>query len=123
MSSNFLHQKYQELWQQLQYLAQSLAEEKAQGENLDLLFLPLVNLMEQQILNLDQESLELSLSSKWQQLQTEINRSYRLLKTDLLFFKSARQPHLKSQRLITVQQRLSQIMSYVQGILALLIAK
>lgn len=119
MSSNLVHQPYQELLQKLQQIAQSLAEEKGQRENLDLLFLPLINLMEQQIINLDQDNLELSLLSKWQQLQTEINRSYRLLKTDLLFFKSARQPHLKNQRLMTIHQRLNQMITYVQGILKL----
>jgi hypothetical protein len=57
-----------------------------------------------------------------QPLQTEINKQLRLLETDLIFLKAARQPATLQQRHQQIQTRLTLLLRYCEAILALCIA-
>jgi hypothetical protein len=52
-----------------------------------------------------------------QAIQVEINKQLRLLKTDLLFLRSAQQPHIVDQRLQQMADRLALLARYCEMIL------
>ena len=52
--------------------------------------------------------------SRWQSVQTEILRAFKLLSTDLLFLASARQGVTKSKRIKSIKQRQNQLIGYCQ---------
>ena len=56
-----------------------------------------------------------------QPLQTEINKQLRLLETDLIFLKAARQPATLQQRHQQIQTRLTLLLRYCEAILVLCI--
>jgi hypothetical protein len=72
---------------------------------------------QQQIIPLTDEDLEGETASRWISLQTEIQREFRLLKTDWLFWVSARQPVTKEARAKSVLERLRKLISYCQMML------
>ena len=67
---------------------------------------------QQNIANLDTSELEAEIIPRWQSIQTEIRREFKLLTTDILFLVSARQNTTKMQRIEAIQQRLSKLSSY-----------
>lgn len=66
------------------------------------------------IVTLTVESVDDAIASRWQSLQTEINRSLRLLKTDIIFLKASRQNQTTQQRVQACLTRLDQLMKYCQ---------
>jgi hypothetical protein len=52
-----------------------------------------------------------------QSIQTEINKQLRLLETDLIFLKAARQPDTMQQRQQQIQTRVTLLLSYVTRVL------
>ena len=72
---------------------------------------------EKNIYNLDEKGIEEAYIPRWQAIQREINREFKLLTTDVLFLASARQQDTKTKRLKNIGDRLVKLTSYCQGIL------
>ena len=71
-------------------------------------------IFDEKILVLNEDEVEQAILSEWRSLQTEIHRSLRLLGTDLMLLRSARQGKTLTTRLATVKQRLEQLITYCQ---------
>lgn len=71
----------------------------------------------QNISNLDDEGINIAYISRWQSVQREINREFKLLTTDILFLASARQDATKAKRFNSIGDRLMKLSNYSQGIL------
>lgn len=84
------------------------------ARRLDVAEFEAVFLQVEQINSLADEDLEL----KVQSYQTEINKQLRLLKIDLMFLKSARQPATSEQRWNLMGDRLHLLMVYCEALLS-----
>ena len=71
----------------------------------------------QQILPLDLDALNPPIATKLQSIQTEIAKQFRLLSTDVLFLKAARQPSTASQRQKQIGDRLTLLRQYCEVVL------
>lgn len=80
-------------------------------------FVNLQQWFEKNIYNLDEKGIEEAYIPRWQAIQREINREFKLLTTDVLFLASARQQDTKTKRLKNIGDRLVKLTSYCQGIL------
>ena len=72
---------------------------------------------EQNIVCLDRQGLDPAIASRWQSVQTEIKREFKLLSTDILFLASARQNSTQTKRLKSIGNRLSKLSGYCQILL------
>ncbi|MGK7936046.1 MAG: heterocyst frequency control protein PatD [Xenococcaceae cyanobacterium] len=71
---------------------------------------------QQQIVGLASPQLDEEIATRWQSLQTELYREFRLLDTDILFLISSRQTKTRSQRLKSVHDRVERIVEYSKAI-------
>jgi hypothetical protein len=69
---------------------------------------------EQNLVPLSAQDLEPANAPRWQAVQTEILREFKLLSTDLLFLAAARQQTTQRTRLQSVDGRLTKLISYCQ---------
>ena len=67
--------------------------------------------------HLDESGIEEAYIPRWQSIQREINREFKLLTTDILFLASARIEATKTKRLKSISDRLAKLISYCQAIL------
>ena len=74
----------------------------------------LKQVFQERIISLTDEELEGEVASRWISLQTEIQREFRLLNTDWLFWASARQQVIKQARAKAVRERLRKLSQYCQ---------
>jgi hypothetical protein len=74
----------------------------------------LKQVFQEKIIPLTDEELEGEVASRWISLQTEIQREFRLLNTDWLFWASARQQGIKQARAKAVTERLRKLSKYCQ---------
>ena len=72
---------------------------------------------ERNVANLDGHDLDLAIVPRWQAVQTEIKREFKLLSTDILFLASARQNDTQTKRLKSITNRLTKLIGYCQIIL------
>ena len=72
---------------------------------------------QQNIAVLNSADIELSIVARWQSVQTEIKREFKLLATDILFFASARQNTTQNKRLKSISDRLTKLIGYCQILL------
>ena len=72
-----------------------------------------------QILTLSDAELNGEVARRWVSLQTEIQREFRLLNTDCLFWVAARQQTLAQARQKVVTKRLNKLIDYCQLMLTL----
>jgi len=63
---------------------------------------------------LNDQGLAPALASRWQSVQTEIQREFKLLSTDILFLASARQNSTQQKRLKSIKDRLGKLIGYCQ---------
>lgn len=77
-------------------------------------FQSLTQWFNQNIANLSSEGLERAIAPRWQSVQTEIKREFKLLTTDILFFASARQNPTQTKRLKSISDRLNKLIGYCQ---------
>ncbi len=68
----------------------------------------------QNIANLSSEDLEQAIAPRWQSVQTEIKREFKLLTTDMLFLASARSNPSQTKRLKSISDRLHKLTGYCQ---------
>ncbi len=57
---------------------------------------------------------------QWRSLQTEIQREFRLLNTDILFLGAARQTKTRELRLKSIGDRIMRLDKYAKSILSIL---
>lgn len=79
----------------------------------------LKQVFQERIIPLTDEKLDREVASRWISLQTEIQREFRLLNTDWLFWASARQQAIKQTRAKAVNERLRKLSEYCQLMLTL----
>ena len=73
---------------------------------------------EQHILSLTEEKIEQKSAIRWQSIQTEIKREFRLLTTNILLLKSSRQIGTLSTRIETIKNNLAKLTDYCQIMVA-----
>ena len=72
---------------------------------------------EENIVSLDPKGIEPAVAPRWQSIQREILREFKLLTTDTLFLFSARQNSTKTKRLKSIGDRTTKLIGYCQGLL------
>jgi hypothetical protein len=114
-------QHYQKLQQTLEQLQGHVAQVSPEGTDLrsELMseFLKIQNFFQLQVANLNPDLLSLEMQSKVGSYQTEINKQLRLLGTDLMFLKSARQASTAEQRRTQIRDRLEALIGYCKVLL------
>ncbi len=68
----------------------------------------------QNIANLSSEDLAPAIAPRWQSVQTEIKREFKLLTTDMLFLASARSNPSQTKRFKSISDRLNKLTGYCQ---------
>ena len=66
------------------------------------------------VVSLSDRQIELAHALRWQSVQTEILREFKLLSTDMLFLASARQDFTQQKRIKSIKNRLSKLTDYCQ---------
>ncbi|MGL5834914.1 MAG: heterocyst frequency control protein PatD [Waterburya sp.] len=69
---------------------------------------------EENLVPLRPQDLEPAIASRWQAVQTEILREFKLLSTDILFLAAARQQATQLTRLQSIDGRITKLISYCQ---------
>jgi hypothetical protein len=118
---SIIHKKaYQDFLFWLRQLENYLQSSDIGAKNLQEqeIWLNLSQIFQQQIISLTDENLEGETASSWISLQTELQREFRLLKTDWLFWVSARQPATKTKRSKAIVERLQKLITYCQILLS-----
>lgn len=107
---------YQDFLTLLTEFEKSLTDPKKKVDNLQIQqgFQHLEQWFTQNIASLDQEELEQVIASRWQSVQTEIKREFKLLTTDILFLASARQNATRIKRIGNISDRLNKLLGYVR---------
>lgn len=80
-------------------------------------FKTLQHWFEENIVNLTSQGIEAAIVPRWESIQREIKREFKLLTTDILFLASARQSTTKIRRLQSISDRNSRLINYCQGLL------
>ena len=89
-------------------------DEKAAPDRVKREFEKLRLCFEQQIAGIDVGELSEEIASRWQSVQTEIKREFKLLSTDVLFLGSARQITTQNKRVKSIGNRLNKLIGYCQ---------
>lgn len=71
-----------------------------------------------EIVSLSEESLDENIVSRWRSIATEMHRTFKLLSTDTIFLRSAKQSTTQQQRLKSISDRLAQLIGYCQLMLS-----
>ncbi len=77
-------------------------------------FQKLTQWFDNNIVCLDEQELEQNIVARWQSVQTEVKREFKLLTTDILFLASARQNVTRTKRLQSISDRTTKLISYCQ---------
>ena len=75
---------------------------------------------QEKIFTLTDDDLDDSLVKQWRSLQVEIQREFRLLNTDILFFGTSRQTKTKEARLKSISDRITRLVKFSQMVQELL---
>ncbi len=119
MSPLLHHHRYQQLLTQLLALQTLLREESGAKPALQATLQTVKQAYQSEILPLPTPALEPEALSRWQSVQTELNRIFHLLQTDAAFLQAARQPQAAQQRRDRFQQRLEQAIAGCEAAIAL----
>ena len=69
------------------------------------------------IANLESKDIEISIIARWQSVQIEIKREFKLLTTDILFLASARRDSTRTKRIESISDRITKLIGYCQILL------
>ena len=109
--SSIIHKKaYQEflnLLKEFKYQLNCSEEQIPQGS-----WHNLQQFCQQKIFTLTDDDLDESIIQQWRSLQTEIQREFRLLNTDILFFAASRQTKTKEVRLKSIRDRVTRLAQF-----------
>ncbi len=106
---------YEYFFKKLLKLQQSL--KSPAEENQKKLYQELQLHFTKEVMTLTGTELKGAIYHKWQSLQTEINRAFRLLQTEFAFFLTARQTTTNQQRLTNINNHLEKLIFYCQELL------
>ncbi|HAC63851.1 MAG TPA: hypothetical protein DCF68_10015 [Cyanothece sp. UBA12306] len=98
----------------LMRIEDAIRAKKLEIVKLSELFRELQDIFLEQILEAKVEGLDPGVTSTVQSTQTEIHRTLRLLRTDILFLQSSRKPETTEQRLGIIGDRIKQLKGYCQ---------
>ncbi|MEC4804383.1 MAG: heterocyst frequency control protein PatD [Jaaginema sp. PMC 1079.18] len=112
-------QSYTELKIALEGLQTAIASEPPELERLEHENYKVQQVYQDRIVSLITESVDLAIASRWRSLHTEVNRSLRLLQTDIIFFKASRQVQTSQQRLTACLTRIEQLIGYCHELIGL----
>jgi len=112
-SHNRAYQDFLTLLTELDSFLVDQGEKNVQSQ-VKLRFQDLTAWFEQNIKDLSQEDLDREVVPRWQSLQTEIKREFKLLLTDMLFLSSARQNSTQIKRINSIGDRLTKLIGYCQ---------
>lgn len=120
MLSESHNRAYQEFFILLKKFQNSCSnlDQKPQNTSIDQNFQQLQTFFQQNILPLTDAELDKAIALKWQSVQTEIKREFRLLSTDILFLNTSRQASTKDAKLQSVDQRIAKLINYCQIMLS-----
>lgn len=114
-------QHYQTLQQALEQLQGRVAQVNSESTDVssELMaeFLKIQDFFQSQVANLNPDLLRPEMQSRVGSYQTEINKQLRLLGTDLMFLKSARQANTAEQRRTQIRDRLNTLIGYCNVLL------
>ncbi|NJL00139.1 MAG: heterocyst frequency control protein PatD [Spirulinaceae cyanobacterium SM2_1_0] len=111
--------RYQQFLVSLQVLQQTISNENAAKSTLNENFRQAKQVYQSEIVPLNSEGLEGAIASRWQSIQTELNRTFRLLQTDISFLQMARQSTTTQQRRASCQQQLTRLIAGCEAAIAL----
>lgn len=108
-------ERYQGFLATLQHLQEHLQEE-TNPTTLTSIFSQLQQQFQEEILSLTGESLPSEVQSRWQSSQTEIHRTMRLLKNEMMFLQTAKSSQTVQQRLATVRDRVGKLIDFADAL-------
>ncbi len=80
-------------------------------------FQKLKKIYEAEVLVLSKEALDMAIAPRWQAIQTEIHRAFKLMALDIIFLSSSKKAITSQSRLNNLSDRLSQLIGYCQILL------
>ncbi|MCC0175585.1 heterocyst frequency control protein PatD [Waterburya agarophytonicola K14] len=72
---------------------------------------------EENIVGLDCQEINPAIIPRWESIQREIKREFKLLATDILFLAAARRDDTKSKKLKNISSHTTKLIGYCQGLL------
>lgn len=107
---------YQDFLDSLRQFQDAVNSPQVEANTVQSQFRALQERFQTQIMSLTSEGVDPSFVSRWQSLQTELHRAFRLLQTDVLFLQAARNPATLQRRYATIRDHLQALIGYVQAL-------
>lgn len=110
------HRAYQDFMTLLTTFSQNLAVQEAKNNQsfITQKFQSIAAWFEQNLVPLGTQDIEPAIAHRWQAVQTEILREFKLLSTDMIFLAAARQQATQLTRIKNIDERLTKLISYCQ---------
>ncbi|MDJ0844899.1 heterocyst frequency control protein PatD [Crocosphaera sp.] len=118
MLLKFYHQSYEELVIKLLELQKLVIAEDTDMIAITTVYEQIQTMFQEQILTVRLDELDCSAISLLRSAQTEIYKNLRLLGTELLFLRSARQGKTTKERLEKVQGKVEELIGYCRAIIS-----
>ncbi len=118
MLLKFYHQSYQELLANLVKLQKLVIAENTDRNEIKITYEQVQTIFEQQIFSVSLDELDCNAIPLLRSAQTEIYKNLRLLGTELLFLRSARQGKTTKERLEKVQGKVEELIGYCRAIIS-----
>lgn len=110
-------QAYQNLLTSLEDLQHITTTPDFESTSVKKSFQKLQKIYEAEVLVLSKESLDMAIAPRWQAIQTEIHRAFKLMALDIMFLSSSKKAITSQSRLNNLSDRLSQLIGYCQILL------
>ncbi len=116
MLSTSHNRAYQDFLTLLTKFVEKLAkqEQESPQSEIEQNFHELSSWFAEDVAQLSSQDLPPAIASRWQAVQTEILREFKLLSTDILFLAASRQQTTQLKRLKSINERLTKLISYCQ---------
>ncbi|NJK54973.1 MAG: heterocyst frequency control protein PatD [Pleurocapsa sp. SU_5_0] len=116
MLSTSHNRAYQDFLTLLTKFGEKLArqEQESPQSEIEQNFQRLSSWFAENVAQLSSQDLSPAIASRWQAVQTEILREFKLLSTDILFLAASRQQITQLKRLKSINERLTKLISYCQ---------
>lgn len=113
VSHDRAYQAFLTLLTEFNYLLKTETE-RINKNQIKLGFERLRNCYEKQLVNLNEQEIEPNIVSRWQSVQRELQREFKLLSTGILFFISAQTKTTKQKKLTNIQHNTTKLIGYCQ---------
>jgi biotin-(acetyl-CoA carboxylase) ligase len=116
MLSESHNRAYQDFLTLLIKFRQELSRQEQKNNQFEIKqkFQVLLKWFEQNVAQLSNQDLTAAIASRWQAVQTEILREFKLLSTDILFLAASRQQTTQLKKLKSINDRMTKLISYCQ---------